>query len=480
MTYTNRKLRGLSALAAAALVVAACGGDDSSSSSTSTTTEPAPAAETTTEPAPAAESTAPAPSGDPSTATNGNAKAAALVADVALDGPVGSGLTRGVTDTTIKIGCYLQQGQFAGADDGYNARFDRANESGEIPGGRTIEFLPCIDDGGTAQGNLQVVQKLVQQDEVFAVVGASGVILPASTDFLTQNEVPFTGWGYLPGFCHSRWSFGFNGCSITSDEDNPKVYGAGLVEGPIEAAGLKGRNGEARFAVPSGDDDAGKIGVSLFTDAIEFAGGQLVYAESNIPTPGPPTDFTPYVTAILDSDPNIVITLANFQTAPGLTAALTAAGYEGANVNYVAYVPGLLEASPEFAQAMNGALVAAQVPPQESQTPYIKQMEKDLVASGASSGDFISLASGLAYAEADLIVSMLKAVGPDLNTKTFDEVINGGGYVYQSSVEGGAGQMSFPAMHHIPSDCIAMLRIDGTSYTEVIPFTCYESYVIPQ
>ena len=37
--------------------------------------------------------------------------------------------------------------------------------------------------------------------------------------------------------------------------------------------------------------------------------------------------------------------------------------------------------------------------------------------------------------------------------------------------------MSFPSMHAIPADCAAMLKISGTTYTEVVPFTCYPSLV---
>ena len=59
--------------------------------------------------------------------TNGNAHAAKAVKGEKLTGTAGSGLTRGVTSSTVKVGCYLQQAAFAGADAGYKARFSRAN-----------------------------------------------------------------------------------------------------------------------------------------------------------------------------------------------------------------------------------------------------------------------------------------------------------------------------------------------------------------
>ena len=414
--------------------------------------------------------------GAASTSTNGNASAAEAVKGNSLTGKPGSGLTRGVTSSSVKVGCYLQQASFAGADDGYKARFDRANTNNELPGGRKIDFSPCQDDGSSSQNNLQIVQRLVQQDQVFAVVGISADVLTASTDFMNTNEVPFYGWGFLPGFCATRWGFGFNGCLITNYPGaKQQVYQANLALGPIDAAGLTPKS--TKVALQSGDDDAGHIGNETISELYELLGAKVVYNESNIPVPGPPASFTPFVQAVTAAKPNLVLTLTNFQTAPGFTAALAADGYTGANVNFVGYVPGLLSSSAQLAQALNGAYVSSQVVPQEENTAYIKQILQDLKASGARNPDFISLAAAIAYAQADVLVSQLKAVGKNLNTKTFDQKINGGSYTYKSSAAGGPGQMEFPAMHFISADCAAVLKISGTSYTQTVPFTCYPSEV---
>jgi len=410
--------------------------------------------------------------------TNGNAHAAKAVKGEKLTGTAGSGLTRGVTSSTVKVGCYLQQAAFAGADAGYKARFSRANSTKELPGGRTIDFQACKDDGSNAQTNLQIIQGLVQQDQVFAVVGVSADVLPASTDFMNTNQVPFLGWGFLPGFCHTRWGFGFDGCLITATTDNPLVYQSNLALGPIEAAGLK--PSAAKVALQTGDDEAGHASVPTIGNLYKLEGATVVYAESNIPVPGPPASFTPFVTAILATHPNILETLVSFASAPGLTAAMTAGGFTGTNINFVGYIPGLLGSSAQLAAAFNGAYVSAQIVPQEAQTAYIKQMETDLVSSSAPTGKFITLSIAIAYAQADVLVSMLKATGATLNTKTFDAKINNGNYTYKSSAEGGPGQMEYPAMHHIASDCAAVLKINGpgASYIPTVPFTCYDSPVV--
>jgi branched-chain amino acid transport system substrate-binding protein len=415
-------------------------------------------------------------SGASGATTNGNAKAAKAVKNNTLTGTAGSGLTRGVSSSSVKVGCYLQQQSFAGADDGFKARFERANTDKELPGGRTIDFSACQDDGNNPQNNLQIVTKLTQQDEVFAIVGISADFLQPSADFLARNQVPFFGWGFVPGFCANRWAFGFDGCLVTEYPGaKQKVYQSNLALGPIAAAGLTPKT--TKVALQAGDDDAGKSGNVTIGSLYKLEGADVVYNESNLPVPGPPADFSPFVTAVKDKDPNLLLTLTNFQTAPGFTAAMSASGYTGANVNFVGYVPGLLSSSAQLAAALDGAYVSSQIVPQEQQTPYIKQVEKDLTAINAKTGKFITLAEAIAYVQADVLVSELKAVGKNLNTKTFDQKINGGGYTYKSSAAGGPGQMEFPAMHFIAADCAAMLKINGTAYDVSVPFTCYDSPV---
>ena len=411
-----------------------------------------------------------------SAGTNGNAVAAKVVKNDPLTGPKGSGLSRGVTSSSIKVGCYLQAASFPNADDGFKARFSRANTTHELPGGRTIDFSACQDDGGNPQTNLQIIQKDVQQDGDFAVVGISASVLTASTDFMNKNQVPFSGWGFLPGFCGTRWGFGFDGCLVTGFPGKKHtVYQANLALGPIAAAGLTPKT--TKVALQAQDNDAGHNGNTTISALYKLEGAQVVYNEANIPASSAGVSFTPFVQAINAANPNILLTLTDFQTAPGLTAAMTASGYTGLNVNFVGYIPGLLSTSAQLAAAFNGATVSSQIVPSEEGTAYIKQMQTDLVAAGAKFGNFVTLADAIAYAEADVLVSQLKAAGKTLNTKTFDQKVNGGKYVYTSSAAGGPGQMEFPSMHFIPADCAAMLKISGTTYTETAPFTCYPSVV---
>ena len=469
MSLVGKRRRWLSVAIVSVLMVAACGDSKDGSPSAGSTTA-ASAAATVGSAAP--QSTV---SGG---GVGGNLKAVTAVAGNKLVGPAGTGSTRGVTATSVKIGCYFQKSLWDGADIGFKARFERANRTNELPGGRKIEFSSCQDDGNNPQTNLQIVQKLVQQDKVWAVVGLSSAALNASTDFLGNNEVPFYGYAYLPGFCGTRWGFGWNGCVIANySPDQPQtVYGAYLPLSAIEAAGVS--VDAARVAVQGGEDDAGKTTVSGVSDQLKLLGAKVVYSAANIPVPYTSSDYTAFVRAINDAKPNVILQFVDATTAPGLTAAISASEFKGADVNFIGYVPGQLETNAQLAKSYAGAYVGTQIVPQELQTPFVKQMEADLKAVNGPAS--IVIATNIAYSQADMLIAQLKAVGTDLNTKTFDQVINGGKFTYVPSAAGGPGNLSFPAMHFIPGDCGIVMKVVGTKYEAATAYKCYDSLVVPK
>jgi ABC-type branched-subunit amino acid transport system substrate-binding protein len=408
------------------------------------------------------------------TAASGGGDIVSVVRSDPLAGPKGSGLTRGVTATTIKVGCVLQTASFAGADDGYKARFERANREGGIAG-RKIEFTACRDDGSNTQQNLQIARGLVEQDKDFAVMSISANMLPSTTDYLGQNQVPYFGWGFEPGFCGTRWGFGFNGCLIGDSLPNlpHAVVQGNLFDAIVQAANFK--PADVRGAFQAGDDDSGHAGNKQYNTLYQARGAKVVYNQANIPVPGPPADYTPFVRAVLAANPNVVITSTNFQSAPGFVASLAGAGYTGVNVNFVAYIPGLLSSSAQLASALQGAYINSQIVPQEEQTPYIKQIEQDLLAVNAKNGKFILFGAANAYAQAEMLVEQLQAVGKDLNTKTFDDKINGGSFKFSPPEAGGPGKLGFPEGHFLPSDCAAIVKVQSAQFVPVVPFKCYAS-----
>jgi branched-chain amino acid transport system substrate-binding protein len=397
---------------------------------------------------------------------------AAIVAKDPLTGKVGTGLSRGVTGDTIKVGCVYTGDAYAGADDGYKARFERANREGGIHG-RKIDFAGCQDDGANTQQNLQIARRLVTQDLDFAVMSISANLQPGTSDYFGQNEVPYYGWGFTPGFCGDRWGFGFNGCLIGDtlpDEVPHAVVQGNFADTGIKATGLSAS--KVKVAFQAGDDDSGRAGNRQYDVVYKDRGAAVVHDEASLPVPGPPADYSPYVRAVLAAKPNLVLVSANFQSTPGFVGALQAAGYNGTTLNFVTYVPGLLAQSAQLAKALEGTYVNTQIVPQEDQTAYIKQVEKDLTASQAKTGTFIPIGAAIAYAQAEMLVEQLQAVGEDLNTKTFDEEVNGGAFTFAPTESGGPGKLAFPQGHFLPADCAALLKIKDAKYVPVAPFRC--------
>ncbi len=400
--------------------------------------------------------------------------------DTSSSGGSGSGggdsTARGVTDTTIRIAGLTAQTTsargYAGADLGAQARFERVNRDGGIHG-RTIDYLGTRDDGEDPTKNLDLARSLVQQDEVFAIVPAIGQgLLPQSSDFLEEEKVPFVGWGFMPGFCDTSFGFGFNGCTNPPAGD---VSNTSLADTLVEALDLG--SGDT-VAVQGYDADNGKVGVDLLVAAFENADVEVVYEDATMPTTDA-TDFTPFVEKIMSSDdgdaPTAVAMITLFNNTVGLTGALSAAGYEGATMNYLTYVPGLLESQPEVAAAIDGTYVNTQWLPQEFGGSAIEQIQEDLEAIGESPE--IGFATSIGYWAADVMVQMLEAVGKDLTPEKFDEVINGG-FTYEPWGDPqGIGPVEFPRDHSQPTPCAAMVQAKGEAYEPIVPMTCYE--VIP-
>lgn len=103
-------------------------------------------------------------------------------------------VSQGVTDTTIKIGNTASQTggyEIVGApfNAGLKAALEEVNEDGGI-GGRTIEFI-TYDDASNASTGVAMTEKLVEEDEVFALVGHFGTWTVGPTvDYIQDVGIP--------------------------------------------------------------------------------------------------------------------------------------------------------------------------------------------------------------------------------------------------------------------------------------------------
>ena len=382
-----------------------------------------------------------------------------------------TGSTASASGGDLVIGGVVDAAAFPDTESGFEARISRFNVSGGI-NGRKIKFVGAKDDGGFAATNQASVQSLIYDDHIMALAPVvSTGFGPASSDFAQQNHTPFFSWSFQPNECNSPWSFGFNGCLVGT-----KVLNSSVTD-PI--SGVLGDPKSIRLAIQQNDNPSGLDSLTLFSRLINLRGGRTVYSQANMPTTGT-VDYTPYVQAILNAKPTLVILGAIFAQTIGLSAALKAAGYKGAIQDFQTYVPGILAKQPSVAAALQGEYVDTEVPPQESESPAIKQMETDFASIGKSTE--LSFGDQLGYWIADLLIEMIQATAKAHRPLTGDglyQTANSGSFTYTPSLDGGLGSVKFPEGESVPAPCAALVQVAGTQYKLTVPFKCYENIPTP-
>ena len=397
---------------------------------------------------------------------------ATKIASEKLTGPKGSGLTRGVTSSSVTVGCVYTESDYPGFESGIKGAFAVANKTGVA--GRKLKLIPCMDDASNPQTDVTETHEVVAQDNAFAVMSVSQEILPASTNYLVANQVPFYGWGFNPGFCGTCWGFGFSGCTTGNGYPLPieGIQGS-LAAAPMKAAGLK--PSQVRLAAQNENSPSGQAGAAEYAAIFKAAGAKVVYNATNLPATTV-SDYTPYVNALLATKPNMVIISTAFSDVGPMASALRAAGYKGSITDYVSYVPGLLASSPQLADSLQGENILVQFVPQEQNSPYVKTVRAALQLANQPSSQ-ISIGANIGYAEGTMLVEQLQAIGKNLNTKTFDQAINDDHFANYKGLlaKGGLGLLNWPAGHYLPLDCSAIVQAKGTSYKVALPYACYQT-----
>ena len=377
---------------------------------------------------------------------------------------------RGVTDTTITVGGLGDAGLYGDAAVGARARFQRANRDGELPGGRTIEFVRFADDKSDAVLDETEARTLVEQDQVFAIVP---VVTPAfdSSRYFDRQQVPVVGWGIAPGFCGNDYAFGFNGCLVPPADAASNVWGL-LIERYLDelsstAPVTSGGSETKRAAVVADDDEAGRNNQRVVTAAAEDAGLDVVYAEHAVPATGAP-DYTPVATEILAAadgqPPDVVFLTGAFPNVIGISGKLRELGYQGVLTNALGYDPRLVS-------VLAGATALAAFAPFESAATNrpMQRLIDDVRAVQPDAALTPQLAAG--YFSADLFVKVARKVGKRLTPKRFLGVANDD---FEWRLKRTAGPTTFPEGHTVPTPCGALVQSDGSAFQVVLPYRCGE------
>lgn len=375
--------------------------------------------------------------------------------------------TRGVTDDSVKVGGVVWMGQFSGIEAGAQARIDRANGEGGV-NGRTIEVVGVEDDGNDSAANLAAAEKLVRQEEVFAILPMQSNAIGA-VDFLIEEQVPFFGWGVNPAFCRNEIGFGFTGCvSDPKLERGSNAMGTALKQ-------HFGGDTDKSISILAEDTDSGRGGIVLLQNSLEALGFTVPYAEGAVPAPPAAVgDFTPFVNALVESDggepPDMIMLQLSTSNAISMSDALQER-YDGLVITPF-YDPRLVGSA-----AFDGHLVLTQILPYEwaGETPALQQMIDDLDAYDAEHGTetLHSLPVAAGYWAADFFISALEATGEDLTVEKFLATLNGG---FEWEAPGIIGPSKWPDNHGFPVPCAVISRVEGAAYVKGTPLVCGENF----
>jgi ABC-type branched-subunit amino acid transport system substrate-binding protein len=394
--------------------------------------------------------------------------AAGCAVDPNTPTPGGAG-ARGVDSRSIKVGGLILKTSSSGytlADTelGARARFERANAEGGVHG-RKIDYVGSEDDGGDPSKNLAAARKLVQKNEVFAVVPANSPFM-GGADFMAQNRVPFFGWAVNPQMCGNDYGYGFSGCLVPRKGTNTTTWWGHQV-----AEQLGGGTGKTAW-VQGSDNDASRFGVHTLELSFKAAGFGIAGTAATMPSKGVPADWSPYVNAIMKGNkgkrPDVVVSVMTTPFNIGLYAALKKAGFTGIFTDAVDYDPKLL-ARPAVRQALQGGLTAIQFEPFESDMPEVAQMKTDLKKTAGKDDLAFTNPMAIGYWSADLFLAIAKKAGKDLTVESFTAAAKNG-FEYSNPA---VGTMKYPAAFRDPAGCGALVRLEGEKYRVVARLKCY-------
>jgi branched-chain amino acid transport system substrate-binding protein len=370
----------------------------------------------------------------------------------------------------LKIGGVAQVGNFSGIEEGAKARIEKANET--CVQGHKLEWVGMRDDASDSQKNIDALRDLVENEGVFAVIATSANLTTPSTNYLAEKKVPYFGWGFMPGFCGAdSWGYGFNGCLSGFALD---ALGALELEGAQLNGSLTGPNAELlqkdldeyTLVVLNSGDEAGALGDAQYS---ALWGSDQLLAKESVPVQGV-TDFTQYVNLIKQHNPDVVVVSVDFATAIKLKAAIIQSGYEGAVVDYVTYIPGLLDSSADTAAALEGGYSNSQFPASEDGGQATKDIAAALEAIGEA--PFVTQGASIGWWSTDVMIQMLEDIDGDITPDSFRTLAESG-WEYEP-VEGGIGPISYPDGHTNPAPCAGLVKVEGGKYVSAVEFQCYE------
>jgi branched-chain amino acid transport system substrate-binding protein len=399
--------------------------------------------------------------------------------------PSSSGTTSGTTSGTVGglaagapilvggIGSVQIAGE-TGMDQGFEARIARTNAAGGIDGHK-IDYKALYDDSGQTANDTNLIRQLIQKDQVFAIAPVASISFdPGTMSLLAANHTPMLGYAFTPVSCGVAWFFPIigGGCYVAEAKIGGP-YSAASWHSYLTASGKSAA--QVRPALLLTNSTANGVETPAGEQSVLQLGMTPVFARDSIPQV-PPTNYTPYVQAVLATSPNLIDVGIPYAQELSFIQAAKSLGYKGDFYAQSGLPPNLFQGSANAAATLDGSYQGSLWPTATDNSPASKQEVADLTKAGIYTSGGFSFGQSVGYWTADQFVSMLEATakaGP-LTQQNFEQTVNGGSYTYQ----GPAGYLSqkWPASHDGPTaSCIALGQVDAAAkeVKPVVPFTCY-------
>jgi ABC-type branched-subunit amino acid transport system substrate-binding protein len=226
---------------------------------------------------------------------------------------------QGITDNSIKVGnSAATSGALAPVGSPFNAGirayFEMVNDDGGVHG-REIEFVHTDDEFDPAIGRA-ALQTLVEDEEVFALVGHFGTpVIAATIDDIKDYGIPAVYFAAGIGQLYNAQAEG-------SDRVAMPVQPIYTTEGEMMLSRAVGDFGAEKVGVIYTNDDAGLDMLKGAEQKAEDLGVELVSEQ----VPAGATDVSAAVTSIVHEDVDFVIGAAIQNTIPTIVKALVAQG----------------------------------------------------------------------------------------------------------------------------------------------------------
>jgi ABC-type branched-subunit amino acid transport system substrate-binding protein len=305
----------------------------------------------------------------------------------------------GITDTEIKIGSWqIFSGPQAASkvqNDAYEGYFKMLNEQGGV-NGRTITWIP-YDDGYDPSRTPGVAKKLVEEDKVFALVGAPGTPNNlAVMQYVLEKKVP----NFFPQTGSSRWSTPLNR-TYFGLSTNYTVDGTLLAEYAIKEMNAK------KIATLFQDDAFGREGADGFKATFEKLGSKPI-VEIGV-QPGD-SDYSSAVLKLQQADPDVVCQYIISSSAAKLANECQKQGFTKPFVgSYVTPDPSFLKLAGEAAE---GYVFGSVFPLADSDDPGVKKYIE--VMNKYEPQTVIGVLNQWGYANAETFGQVLKLAGREL------------------------------------------------------------------